>query len=150
FYASYPVGSTPKQPDKNSDPGRVRFEPLFVAIYGDCKKNEVAKNLRNIDWLPRHAGGRVSITKVNGVDLALDAVSKELDELPSELMKYLKPSSGTYNCRSVAGSSVRSMHGYGAAIDINSNFSNYAATSTHTLRRQRAVPLRNTYWADRD
>jgi hypothetical protein len=55
FYASYPVGSTPKQPDKNSDPGRVRFESLFVAMYGDCKENGVTKNLRNVDWLPRHA-----------------------------------------------------------------------------------------------
>ena len=38
FYAPYPIGAPPKQPDKNMDPGRVRFEPLFVAMYGDCKK----------------------------------------------------------------------------------------------------------------
>jgi hypothetical protein len=125
FYAPYPAGSMPKQPAKNFDPGRVRFEPLFTAMYGDCSKNEVAKNMRAIEWLPRHAGGRVSITKVNGVDLALDAVSRELDTLSSELMKFLKPTSGTYNCRSVAGTSVRSMHAYGAAIDINSKYSNY-------------------------
>jgi hypothetical protein len=125
FYAPYPVGSAPKQPARNSDPGRVRFEPLLVAMYGDCKKNELTKNLRPVDWLPRHAGGRVSITKVNGVDSALEAVSRELDGLPNELIKYLKPTSGTYNCRSVAGTNVRSMHAYAAAIDINSKYSNY-------------------------
>jgi Sigma-70 factor, region 1.1 len=29
FYAPYPMGNVPKQPDKNMDPGRVRFEPVF-------------------------------------------------------------------------------------------------------------------------
>src|SRR5262249_23293014 len=103
FYVPYPAGTTPKQPAKNSDPGRVRFEPLFVAMYGDCKKDEVAKNLRTIEWLPKHSGGRVAVTKVNGIDLALDAVSRELDGSPIDMMKYLKPTSGTYNCRAVAG-----------------------------------------------
>jgi hypothetical protein len=125
FYAAYPVGSAPTQPARDFDPGRVRFEPLFVAMYGDCNKNEITKTLRNIEWLPRHAGGRVTITKANGVDVALEAVSKELDGLPTELMKYLKPTSGTYNCRSIAGTNVRSMHAYAAAIDINSEYSNY-------------------------
>jgi hypothetical protein len=49
FYASYPAGSEPRQPGRNVDPGRVRFEPLFNAMYGDCKKNEVARKLRTID-----------------------------------------------------------------------------------------------------
>ena len=43
FYAPYPAGAVPKQPEKNIDPGRVRFEPLFVAMYGDCNKNEVVE-----------------------------------------------------------------------------------------------------------
>src|SRR6516162_4980042 len=41
FYVSYPIGAKPAQPPPNFDPGRVRFEPLFTAMYGDCKKNEV-------------------------------------------------------------------------------------------------------------
>jgi D-alanyl-D-alanine carboxypeptidase len=125
FYIPYPAGTMPKQPAMNSDPGRVRFGPLFVAMYGDCKLNGVVKKLKTIEWLPKHGGGRVSITAINGVDRALEAVSKELDELPDDLIKYLKPTSGTYNCRKVAGSEVRSMHGYGAAIDINTKYSDY-------------------------
>ena len=104
FYARYPVGTEPDQPDKNSDPGRVRFEPLFVAMYGDCNKNEVVRNLRTIDWLPKHAGGQVTITSVNGVARALENVSRELDALPDQLVKYLVPTAGTYNCRKIAGS----------------------------------------------
>jgi D-alanyl-D-alanine carboxypeptidase len=125
FYAPYPAGSVPKPPPKNADPGRVRFEPLFVAMYGDCRKNDVAPKLKTIEWLPAHHGGRVAITTVNGVDQALAAVSRALDQLPSEFMKFLMPTAGTYNCRAVAGSSVRSMHAYGAAIDLNVAHADY-------------------------
>jgi hypothetical protein len=125
FYVPYPAGSVPKQPPKDIDPGRVRFEPLFVAMYGDCRKNDVAPKLRTIEWLPAHSGGRVAITTVNGGDQALATVSRALDQLPSEFMKFLTPTAGTYNCRTVAGSSVRSMHAYGAAIDINVTYADY-------------------------
>ena len=143
FYVTYPKDSEPKQPPKNSDPGRVRYEPLFVAMYGDCKLNEVSRNMRAIDWIPKHAGGKVSITKVNGVDSALEAVSRELDELTPDFMKYLKPSAGTYNCRAVAGSNVRSMHGYGAAIDLNSKYANYWrwASSIAEPKWQNQIPV---------
>lgn len=125
FYVQYPVGAVPTQPAKNIDPGRVRFEPLFIAMYGDCNKNEVVKNLRTIKWLPKHGGGSVTITTVNGVAGALEAVSRDLDELPNDLIKYLMPLPGAYNCRKVAGLSVKSMHAYGAAIDINTKYANY-------------------------
>lgn len=125
FYVPYPRGTVPKQPPKNFDPGRVRFEPLFVAMYGDCRRSDVSGNLRTIDWLPAHGGGRVSITGVNGVDQALGAVSRELDKLPDQFMKFIKPTGGTYNCRTVAGSAVRSTHAYGAALDINTKYADY-------------------------
>jgi hypothetical protein len=125
FYLPYPVGTTPKQPPQNFDPGRVRFEPLFVTMYGDCKNGEVVDKLKTIEWLPVHNGGRVAITTVNKVDEALAAVSRELDTLPSDMTKFLAPSGGTYNCRTVAGSNVRSMHAYGAAIDVNIKYSDY-------------------------
>lgn len=125
FYAVYPAGTTPRQPEENNDPGRVRFEPLFVAMYGDCNKHRLLGRFRTIHWLPRHQGGHVSITTVNGVDKALEAASRELDNLPDSVIKYLKPTSGTFNCRKIAGSTARSMHAYGAAIDINDKFGNY-------------------------
>ena len=102
FYVRYPAGAEPKQPDMNSDPGRVRFAPLFAAMYGDCSKNEVARNLRAVKWLPKHGGGSVKVTTVNGVADALERVSRELDELPDDLATYLVPAAGTYNCRKVA------------------------------------------------
>ncbi|HET7804362.1 MAG TPA: M15 family metallopeptidase [Pseudolabrys sp.] len=125
FYARYPAGVEPKQPDVNSDPGRVRFAPLFAAMYGDCRKNEVAKHLRSVQWLPKHNGGSVKMTAVNGAADALSRVSAELDALPGDLVKLLVPAAGTYHCRNVAGSRAVSMHAYGAAIDINTKRADY-------------------------
>jgi hypothetical protein len=129
FYAHYPAiavtNADPKQPGINSDPGRVRFAPLFAAMYGDCRKNEVTKNLRTIAWLPKHDGGSVKVTAVNGAADALERVSRELDELPANRIKFLLPAAGTYNCRTVAGSRAISMHAYGAAVDINTKHANY-------------------------
>jgi len=125
FYADYPAGADAGPPAKDFDPGRVRFEPLFNAMYGDCDRGEVTPKMRSIAWLPKHHGGSVSITTANGVDKALQAVSAELDALPERYMRYLIPDSGTYNCRKVAGSTSRSVHAWGAAIDINSAQSDY-------------------------
>jgi len=123
FAADYPAGA-PIGPPK-ADPGRVRYAPLFDAMYGDCRRGDVEPKLRSVPWLPRHGGGTVAITTVNGVDKALAAVSAELDQLPERDLKYLIPNSGTYNCRAVAGSAARSAHGWGIAIDLNSAKAEY-------------------------
>ena len=88
FYVPYPTGSLPQPPDKNVDPGRVRFEPLFVAMYGDCKRNEVARKMRAVDWLPAHHGGKVTITTANGIDKALDAASLDVNTAFSDYWRW--------------------------------------------------------------
>ena len=107
------------------DPGRSRNQDFFDKMYGDCHAGQVEPRLTQIVWLPRTWGHKVSITTVNGVDRALEAVSRELDDLPAQDKKYLTPLGGTYKCRAIAGSSQTSMHSWGAAIDINTSFSDY-------------------------
>jgi hypothetical protein len=107
------------------DPGRVRNRALFDHMYGDCGRGEVSPRLVSVPWLPRSLGRSVTITSANGVDRHLAAVSRELDALPPALQRDLYPLGGTYNCRGVADTGVRSMHGYGAAIDINVGVSDY-------------------------
>jgi len=142
FFVRYPAGAEPKQPETNSDPGRVRFEPLFAAMYGDCKKNEVVKNLRAVKWLPKHGGGIVKMTTVNGAADALERVSRALDELPDDVVSYLVPAAGTYNCRRVAGSRAISMHAYGAAIDIDTRYADYWRWSPgETPRWRNRIPV---------
>jgi hypothetical protein len=121
--ARYPAGA-PLLPPLD-DPGRARNQAFFDKMYGRCRAGEVTPRLVRVVWLPRAWGHTVSITSVNGLDRALNAVSRELDSLPAADQKYLYPTGGTYNCRSVAGTAQTSMHSWGAAIDINTAYSDY-------------------------
>ena len=134
----YPAGAPLLPPQ--ADPGRTRNQAFFDKMYGDCKAGEVTPKLVRVVWLPKSWGHAVSITSVNGVDRALDAVSRELDELPAGDRKYLRPIGGTYNCRQIAGSDQTSMHSWGAAIDINTAFSDYWRWSASGDWRNRIPP----------
>jgi len=52
-------------------------------------------------------------------------VSAALDKLPKRFMKYLRPSAGTYHCRTIAGTERFSVHAFGAAVDINAKYGDY-------------------------
>jgi hypothetical protein len=120
----YPVGA-PLLPAPQQDPGRVRNKAFFDKMYGDCRSGQVTADLVPVVWLPHAWGHVVKITSINGVDRQLDAVSRELDQLPEADKQYLYPPAGTYACRSVADTGRTSMHAWGAAIDINTAFSDY-------------------------
>src|SRR4051812_21647044 len=40
FSIPYRAGPPAAAPDLNEDPGRIRYEPFFLKMYGDCKKGE--------------------------------------------------------------------------------------------------------------
>jgi len=124
FAIPYPMQSG-KIPSLNEDPGRIRNEAFFLKMYGDCRKGGVASRLTSVPWLPGRGGGSVMVTRVNNVDRALAAVSRDLEKLPDDMTKFLVPSSGTYNCRVIAGTNRLSVHAFGAAIDLNSRFGDY-------------------------
>ena len=125
FAYPYPLGPDVKAPGVERGPGRIRYEPFFVKMYGDCRKGEVAKRLKPVAWMPARKGGTVTVTTVNGVNERLAAVVKDLETLPASLTKYLVPSAGTYNCRPIANTNRLSVHAFGAALDINTQFSDY-------------------------
>jgi hypothetical protein len=118
-------GPLEKPPGPQEDPGRFRNTAFFDKMYGDCSKGEVQRKLTKVAWLPKSRGGSVQITTVNGVADRLRAISGELDVLRPELKKFAFPSAGTFNCRTVKDTGVRSMHGWGAAIDLNTKFADY-------------------------
>jgi len=125
FAWPYPAGEPAAPPAFEVDPGRVRFQPLFDKMYGDCTKGETSGKLIEIVWLPKKAKQRLKVTRVNGVADRLEAVSRELDELPAAFDPYLFPSAGTYNCRPIAGTKRASVHGAGIAIDIALKHAHY-------------------------
>ncbi len=121
FAFRYPLGPDVKPPGINEDPGRIRFEPFFLKMYGDCRKGEVGRRLKPVAWLR----GRLSVTTVNHVDTRLAAIVKELGTLPPGMIKYLVPSAGTYNCRVIRNTARLSVHAFAAAIDINDKQADY-------------------------
>lgn len=126
FVSRYVAGKPESAPTFQNDPGRVRYQPLFEKMYGDCRTGEVEKRLVTIEWLS--FGGqpqKIKVSKVNGVADRLTAVANELARLPPELQKFLTPSAGTFNCRPIAGTNRISAHGQGIAIDINVDASDY-------------------------
>jgi hypothetical protein len=126
FAIPYPLAAAPfRPPATDEDPGRIRNEAFFVKMYGDCRRGEVTVKLRSVAWLPRHGGGTVRATTVNGVADQLEKVSRDLDALHADMIRYLIPMSGIYNCRTIAGTSRLSVHAFGAAVDINASFGDY-------------------------
>ena len=120
---AYPRGALAGPPA--DDPGRIRNRVFFDKMYGDCRRGEVAPHLVPVVWLPKTWGRTIQVTSVNGVAARLQAVSDELDALPTEFHRFLVPPGGTYKCRSVADTGQPSMHGWGAAIDIATAPSDY-------------------------
>jgi D-alanyl-D-alanine carboxypeptidase len=121
----YVKGPLEKPPGPQEDPGRFRNAAFFDKMYGDCSKGEVQSKLTKVAWLPKSGGGSVWITTVNGVAGRLRAISAELDVLPPDIKKFAFPSAGTFNCRTVKDTGARSMHAWGAAIDVNTKFADY-------------------------
>ena len=60
FAIPYPLGAAVKTPSLNEDPGRIRYEPLFRKMYGDCRKGEVASRLKPVAWMLKRSGGTVN------------------------------------------------------------------------------------------
>lgn len=115
----YPAGPCDSKPMRNEDPGRVRSENFLRAMYGSSAA-EVKAKLVPVRWF----GETLQVTKVNGVDNALEKVRDDL-VARSDLRKYLTPSSGVFNWRKVAGQTNLSVHSFGAAIDLNTKFADY-------------------------
>ena len=132
----YVKGPLAAPPGPQDDPGRFRNIAFFDKMYGNCSKGEVQRKLAKVAWLPKAGGGVVPITTVNGIADKLQAVSEELDRLPSAIKKYAFPSAGTFNCRVVKDTGNRSAHAWAAAIDINTNFADYWLWSKGTYRNR--------------
>ena len=125
FRYPYPQGAGAVQPSRNFDPGRARNEAFFKKIYGDCGEPNFKASLTTVRWLAKKAPQQIMVSRTNGVARHLQAVSDELDALPAKYDVYVTPSAGGYVCRNIAGTTQRSGHGYGIAIDIATKRSHY-------------------------
>lgn len=136
FSQPYPRAWSDQPPQRNFDPGRIRSETLFGAMYGRTDA-EVRRHLVAVRWLP--APGRLVlwVTTVNGVDKALARVAAELATLPPALRHFVDHPAGGFAWRSIAGTNQYSAHGYGIAVDMNVASSDYWRWSGRPIYRNR-------------
>ncbi len=121
----YPIGNGSfKPPAYMHDPGILVNYELLKKMYGSTKR-QVEKNLVYIKWMPKTVNKTIRVTKVNGVDKKLTAISYELDNLPEKMKKYVTRLGGTFKWRYIDGTHRLSTHAFGIAIDIKLKYSNY-------------------------
>jgi len=123
FSQQYKTGIMQDALPVNYEPGRIRNQDFFYKMYGSSKE-EVEKNLTEIIWCPKLVGQKIRITKINGIDKVIEAISSELDEHP-ELQKYITQIGGSFLWRNIRGSQRQSTHSFGMTIDINTTYSDY-------------------------
>ena len=136
---AYERGPPQGPPPRDHSPGRLRNTAFFAKMYGDCARGEVAGRMRPVAWMPASGRQMLQVTEINDVAARLERIVAELERLPDLLKAFLVPSAGTYNCRPVADTGLPSMHGSGAAIDINVAKSDYWAWA----RRRGEIAYRN-------
>ena len=122
---SYPACTPLHAPAYGDDPGRARPAAFFGKMYGNTPA-AVKTQLVSVGWF----GQTLPFSRVNGANLALEAVARDLKALP-DLKPYLTPSAGTYVWRVVAGSTRQSAHSWGIAIDLNTRSSDYWGWEGH-------------------
>lgn len=123
-------------PTENFEPGRIRYEPFFLKMYGNSS-SEVSSNVVSVTWVD---GSELSFSSVNGAADSLVKVIEELNQLPQEFKKYLVNPGGTFVWRNIAGTDRLSNHSFATAIDINTKYSAYWKWNKN-LTYQNQIPM---------
>lgn len=110
----YAAGFPAAVPGRHQDPGRMRAEPFFVAMYG-ATAAQVQNHLVAVPWAP--SGRTLAFTRVNGAALALERVGRTLAQNPA-WAAYVRQPAGSFYWRRIAGTSRLSVHAFGAAVDF--------------------------------
>ena len=101
-------------PALNDDPGRLRNQAFFKAMYGSSER-AIRQNMVAVAWQP--SGKKVQFNRINGAAQALAAVGKELAQ-DANLKRYAAKTAGTFNYRVIKGTNRLSAHAFGIAIDF--------------------------------
>jgi len=116
----YRPGPLSRPPRTDEDPGRIRVEAFFQAVYG-ATPAEVQARLVPVPFL----GTTVRFQGNNGAAAALGRVGVRLSRLLAQQPAWravILPLQGTYNYRPIAGTDRLSSHAWGIAIDLHRGF----------------------------
>ena len=153
FYYDYPALSASgnpysiPSPAANEDPGRIRHQEFFQAVYGRSS-SEVERKLQLVSWLPdaspENADQTLQVTSVQGIAERIIRISEQLEDLliqHPEYLPYLYPAAGAYYWRTIAGTSRLSTHSFGIALDINPAYGSYWRWDNGSGRLPSELPL---------
>lgn len=113
---SYDAGGIQTPPPYLFDPGRLRYQPFFQALYGK-NKQEIEKNLVRITWPTLKGSIKLPVNKVGEVDKKLYLIGQEIAKLPKSERIWAEGAS-TYEYRVIKDTDRLSMHSFGIAIDL--------------------------------
>lgn len=113
---AYDAGGIDTPPPYLFDPGRLRYQPFFQALYGKDKKG-VEANLVTIEWPTLKGSVKLPVTRVAGVDKKLYAIGQEIAKLPRKERIWAEGAT-TYAYRTIKDTDRLSMHSFGIAIDL--------------------------------
>ena len=133
FALGYQAGPIAPVADEERDPGRVRHEPLFRAVYG-ADANAVSHALVKV----RFAGHTVLFHR-RAAD-ALARVDARLAEIVAREPRFFAKLGGTFATRAIAGTDRTSAHAWGIAIDLDPAASDYWRNAPKAAWKNRVPP----------
>ncbi|HZF71759.1 M15 family metallopeptidase [Sulfuricurvum sp.] len=139
----YDAGGHNTPPPYLFDPGRLRYQPFFQALYGKDQK-AIEKNLVRIDWPTLKGSIKLPVNKVAGVDKKLYQIGQEIAKLPKSDRIWAEGAT-TYCYRVIQDTDRLSMHSYGIAIDLAPTKTQYwkdeAPSETAHIGYKNTMPL---------
>jgi len=105
------------------DPGRLRNDAFFRAIYFAGKK-EARKSLARVDFNDGFRA-RFMVTQKRNVACQLDAVFADLSRMEPDFSKFFRKAGGSFNWRTISGTTRLSAHSFGIAVDLNTELGQY-------------------------
>ncbi|HEX5709988.1 MAG TPA: M15 family metallopeptidase, partial [Sulfuricurvum sp.] len=140
---AYDAGGIETPPPYLFDPGRLRYQPFFQALYGKDKK-EIEKNLVMISWPTLKGTVKLPVNQVGGVDKKLYAIGQEIAKLPKKDRIWAQGAT-TYAYRVIKDTDRLSMHSFGIAIDLAPATTQYwkdeAPSETAKIGYKNTMPL---------
>lgn len=140
---SYESGGVDTPPPYLNDPGRLRYQPFFQAIYGK-DKSSIEKNLVSIKWPTLKGTKKLQVNAVGGVDKKLYAIGQEIAKLPRSDRIWAEGAC-TYEYRVIKDTDRLSMHSFGIAIDLAPTKTQYwkgeATSETAKIGYKNTMPL---------
>lgn len=139
----YDSGGIDTPPPYLFDPGRLRYQPFFQAIYGKNQK-AIEANLATVIWPTLKGDKKLLFTHVDGVDKKLTAIGQEIAKLPKSDRIWAE-GADTYCYRTIQDTDRLSMHSFGIAIDLAPNKTQYwkreASSETAHIGYKNTMPM---------